>query len=226
MAEKCVGEKIEFCALSHECFGNRGMSQTQADQFAEVFDHYGITLLRSDKDAEGRLLLIREFMRHMPIGADRAQLDYHYWVDRFNREGPAAMTEYRAMLARSFDSDLPKLLFVGPECPYLITSLPLLTVSARNPHLLERNQDDHGFDALGYGLKAFTGGGNVDEDTAYRALLGTNPDGSLRSPDSMLGYELARKRAREFVGGYAADGGVRWGIEKFGSDGQGGRGRE
>ncbi len=200
IAEMCKDEHIAFAVLSHECFANRGASHTQADEFAEVFQHYDIPLVRSDQDAEGRLMLIREFLRTTPLDQNRPELDYHYWVDRLNREGAKAMDEYRQMLANSYDRDLPRMLMFtgngGPDigCPYLIQTLPLLTVDPAHPRKIARNQDDHGYDALGYLLKAHTGLAQLPPEIIYRANLAR---ARVTVPDSPLAADLAMQHARE-----------------------------
>lgn len=223
VAEMCKGEEIAFCVLSHECFSDHGMGITQAQQFAEVFNmtRYNIPLVKSDKNGEGRVMLWREFLRTTPLDQNRSEHDYHYWVDKFNRDGSKAMEEYRMMLANSSDNQLPRLMFfrwnevegVGKlGCPYVIQTLPLLVVDLKHPRKIAPGQDDHGFDAGGYGLEAFTNLATLPAELIFRYNLGG------RIPDSEFARDLAMQHAEEIADELAGANGlnpVKWQMERF-----------
>ena len=214
IAEKCRDEKIQFCVLSHECFAQHGTNLTQADQFREIFDHYNIPLVPSDRDAEGRLLLLREFLRTRPLNTEKKELNHIYWIDKLNREGAKGMDEYRRIVATVSDRDLPRLLIFRPSgelgCPYLIQSLPLLMLDLDYPRSLADHQDDHGFDALGHALKAYMGQSTLPAEAIYRYNL----HGQI--PDSTMAVELGMKRAQEIHDSLNPSKPVAWPFERFG----------
>lgn len=222
---RSVGEKIDFVVLSHEAFSQHGEGHTQADQFVEVFSKAGITVMKSDKDPEGRLMLLREFLRWTkdPISdATKGLDDYEYWQSRVVREGENAWKEYaRLRLIKEETAELPKLQIFrqAPEtpnfgCPYIILTLPLLTTDIEKPKQLADGQDDHGFDAGTYGLKGYVMHDETSVLDAYMKQLGG------RIPDSGFAAELAMKAARESVEGDGSeDEPFQMGVEKFDDEG-------
>lgn len=207
---RSVGEKIDFVVLSHETFADHGEDHTQADQFVEVFSKAEIPVVRSGKDPEGRLLLLREFLRWTkePISeASKGLDDYEYWQQRVLREGDKAWKEYAALkLIRNEEQELPKLQIfrrTGEDlnlgCPYIIESLPLLTVDLEKPKQLAEGQDDHGFDAGTYGLKGYV----LQDETSILDAYMTQIGGKM--PDSGMAAELAMKAAEEKVNESADD---------------------
>lgn len=222
---RSVGEKIDFAVLSHETFSDHGLGHTQADQFVEVLGKAGIPVIKSDKDPEGRLMLLREFLRwtENPISeASKGLDDYDYWQQRVVRDGERAWKEYAALkLLRDERQELPKLQIfrrTGADlnlgCPYVIESLPLLTVDMEKPKLLADNQDDHGFDAGTYGLKGYVMHDEKSLLDAYMEQLGG------KIPDSGMAAELAMQAAQNKVNeSDDADEAFRMGTEKFEDEG-------
>ena len=199
-----VGEKIDFAVLSHETFADRGQGQghTQADQFVEVFSKAGIPVVKSDKDPEGRLMLLREMLRttRATISQETKGLDdYEYWQQRVLKEGDKAWKEYARLKLLSSDGELPRLQVfrrlpnnLGMGCPYIIQSLPLLTVDLEKPKKIADGQDDHGFDAGTYGLKGYIFNDETKLLDAYMEQIGKG-----NVPDSGFAAELAMKAAQE-----------------------------
>lgn len=214
---RCRGRNVKFVVLSHECFADRGMGHTQADQFIEVFSKENIPVIKSDQDPEGRLLLSREMLRTSPIPSPAGHdlEDFEYWAERFRNEGASAGAEYLRLKSKTVEGPLPKLLIFRPDsnglgCPYLIKSLPLLTVDPKQPYKIAAGQDDHGADALGYGLKAWSGGAERPAEAIYRERY---PD---LVPDSLMGFEEATRAAQRMEdeeAGILAP--FRWGRERF-----------
>jgi hypothetical protein len=174
---KC--EAIMFCVLSHECFADKGTEKTQADDFMKVFGKYDVPLVKSDKDAEGRTMLIREYFRTVQLsGVEmRKDLDYGYWVQRFQAQGDAAFKEYRECMNRVTDGPLPKCLIFRDDGSngnmYLIDTLPHLVTDdehGKNKTLAPK-QDDHGWDSLGYGLRVAPVVASSDVNDVYLKLL-------------------------------------------------------
>lgn len=221
-------EPIDSVVLSHECFNDRGMGVTQADQFREVFDQFGIPLWKSDKDPEGRLMLLREYLRtgSIPIRVPGVPdlNDYNYWSKCFNegseQDRRAAQLELTRLQRGTYDEgELPKLKIFRPSpdgrygCPELIKTLPLLVTSIEEPKVLADGQDDHGFDSVTYGLKALVAGGapsavSLPVEERYRQLLG----GQI--PDSNMAAEFAMEEARRQAEGEAEEP-VRWRVERW-----------
>ena len=202
VVERCKGENIEFAVLSHECFADRGMGNTQADQFDEVFSKAepSIPVMRSDKDPEGRLLLIREFIRTDPgvvASGDDKVLDFEHWMKRFQTEGHGAMVEYKRSVGLNKNVDLPKMKFARATddgklgCPALFRTLPVLVVDIEKPRQIAKNQDDHSYDGLGYGLKAFATGVTRPTELILEEVL----DG--RVPGSNMELHLAKVEAEK-----------------------------
>lgn len=203
-AEECVarsvGENISFAVLSHETFAERGANHTQADLFVEVFSKANIPIVRSDKDPEGRLMLLREMLRwtKMPTTPETKGLqDYDYWQGRINKEGDKAWKEYAKLKLVMEEGDvLPKLQMFGGGmqnlgCPYVISTIPLLTTKMDQPKKIEDGQDDHGFDAGTYGLKGYMMSDETSILEAYMKQIGG------KIPDSGMAAELAMKAALE-----------------------------
>lgn len=191
-----------FAVLSHECFADRGQGVKQADLFAGVFRMAGISLMPSDRDPEGRLVLIREYLRTTPIKyeGNRPLEDTEYWLERMRREGSKAGEEYLRIrgigVEGSASMPLPKLKIIRPTkdgrfgCPDLIKNLPLLVVRQDAPFKLAGNQDDHSYDAAGHALKAFVGGVTIPAEHFYGQIL----DGKM--PESGFQAQLAMDEAR------------------------------
>lgn len=218
VVEKSRGENIEFAVLSHECFADHGMGNTQADQFREVFDKAGITVVKSDRDPEGRLMLMREVMRttELPasmIGEDTLN-DSAYWEQRFRSEGKEAAEEYMRLKARKMEGPLPLLQIFRPTpdgkygCPILIKTLPLLVVDMVRVDRIADHQDDHSFDGATYGLKAYMGGTAKPFEETYREKLIEG------MPDSSFGAEFAETAARKRYED-EEDNILDWPVEKF-----------
>lgn len=203
-------ETIMFAVLSHETFADRGSEKTQADGFAEVFGKYNIPLVKSDKDAEGRTMLIREYFRTTAlIGVEmRRDLDYGYWTRRFQVEGDAAFREYRECMNRVTDGPLPKCLIFKDDgangTVYLIDTLPHLVTDEKNAKVLAPRQDDHGWDSLGYGLKIAPTVSSQDLNEVYQRLL----DG--RMPESTGDVTSVMKQARLIAGEFEDFKPVKW----------------
>lgn len=199
------GEKIDFVVLSHEAFADRGqgLGHTQADQFVSVFSRADIPVINSGRDPEGRLMLLREFLRTTQAtisDATKGADDYEYWQKRVNEEGEKAWKEYARVRALATDRELPRLQIfrrlpnnMGIGCPYLIQSFPLLTVDLEKPKKIAEGQDDHGFDAATYGLKAHVFYDETKVLDAYMKQIG----GEM--PTSGMAAELAMKAAQERV---------------------------
>lgn len=227
---RSVGETIAFVVLSHECFAEHGENHTQADQFIEVFSKAGIPVIKSGRDPEGRLMLLREFLRvtkATTMEGAGALDDYAYWQKEIEKRGDRAWKEYSRLKMLASESDkLPRLqIFTsgGPGlnfgCPYIIKTLPLLTVDIEKPKQLAKGQDDHGFDAGTTGLKFYLQHDEAALIEAYQKQLG----GVM--PESGFQAEMAMKSALE-----AAENGegeemapFQMETEKF-DDGSGGRG--
>jgi hypothetical protein len=201
LVARCAGEQIQFVVLSHECFADRGMGHTQADQFIEVFSRANIPVVKSDRDPEGRLLLLREFLRLAPgmiSEASRGIDDYDYWQARVLKDGEKAWKEYARLREIATGEHLPRLLFfrrsgsdLNIGCPYLINSLPLLVTDIEKPYRIAEHQDDHGFDALTHALKGWV---NYDETSLMEAYM-TQLGGKI--PDSSMAAEFAMAAAKE-----------------------------
>lgn len=217
--ERCKGEDIEFAVLSHECFADRGMGNTQADQFYEVFSKAGIPVTKSDKDPEGRLLLIREFIRLDPGAAmlgENPEHDFEHWMKRFQEEGHGAMVEYKRSVGLNRTAELPKMKFCRPTddgkfgCPGLLRTLPVLVVDIEKPRKIADNQEDDPFDGLGYGLKAFASGVTRPKELILQELLDGRVPGS--NMEMHLAVQEAEKRASETEGLAPRS----WGRPRFG----------
>jgi hypothetical protein len=224
------GERIDYCVLSHECFSQHGTGNTQADQFVKVFSQAGIPVIKSDKDAEGRLMLIREYLRttKIPVGEQDSGIggDYHYWAKRFKEEGPEAWNDFRKFGADNDGEKLPKLQIMKPGllpeskdfprgqsvgCPDLLNALPLLTTDVERPKVIAEGQDDHSFDGLGYSLKSFVINDEASIMEAYQQQLGG------RVPDSLLAAHHAMEAAKEIVrDDDPTDLPLKWASESFG----------
>jgi hypothetical protein len=200
-------ERMDYCVLSHECFSHHGTGNTQADQFIKVFSKAGIPVIKSDKDAEGRLMLTREYLRttKIPVSPETEGIggDYSYWSKRFQTEGVKAWEDFRRFGQDNDDTKLPKMQIFRPGvvngkqlgCPDLLTALPLLTTDVEKPKVLADGQDDHSYDGMGYGLKAFVVNDEVSLMEAYQTQLGG------RVPDSLLAAHHAMNAAKEAVEG-------------------------
>jgi hypothetical protein len=202
---KCHDESIDYCVLSHEAFAKKGVQFTQAQQFAGVLSKIGhIPLIPSDKDREGRLTLVREFMRTSPVSAyeERKDMDYNYWVQKFAKEGAQAMEEYQLAMQHNA-GPLPKLL-ISRDCPYVISSIPNLVVDKERPSVVADGQDDHGYDMLGYGLKAYRRQKGLPAELIYATML----DG--RVPDSNLAADKAMEEARRVTRRTGGSAPFRW----------------
>jgi Terminase large subunit, T4likevirus-type, N-terminal len=199
---RSIGENINFVVLSHECFSHHGEGNTQADQFVEVFSKAGIPVVKSDKDPEGRLLLLREFLRVTPA-IDASTVggleDHDFWQKRIEQYGDKAWKEYaRLKLISEEGSKLPRLQLFLPGgagmnmgCPDLLKTLPLLTVDITKPKRIAEGQDDHSFDGGTYGLKFYL---NYDETSllnAYMEQLGG------KVPETTFQAEFAMAAAQE-----------------------------
>lgn len=214
-------QKPRFAVLSHECFADKGMGNTQADQFASVLDKEGITVVRSDRDPQARLILVREFLRIIPIehsiiGHDSN--DFEYWRERFRKEGAAAGDEYMRITGMVKDEEtLPKMVFLLPTpdgrygCLDLMKNLPLLAVDPENPLVIAEGQDDDSFDALGHALRAFVSGPVRPMEEFYKDVLGEN------RPDSTIGLTLAEEEARRRFEGQEEmpSGPIPWPMKRF-----------
>lgn len=218
------GESIEYCVLSHECFSQHGTGNTQADQFIKVFSKAGIPIVKSDKDAEGRLMLMREYLRTTKVPTSESDVgiggDYRYWMERFNREGVQAWKDFQRFNDND-ESKLPKMQIfrVGSVngkilgCPDLLQSLPLLTTDIEKPKVLADGQDDHSYDAAGYGMKAFVVNDEVSLMEAYQEQI------KGKVPDSLLAAHHALEAARESLNEESVeDRPVKWGTEPYGSE--------
>lgn len=195
------GENIEYCVLSHECFSQHGTGNTQADQFIKVFSKVGIPVIKSDKDAEGRLMLMREYLRTTKVPTSEADVgiagDYQYWLNRFNKEGIQAWKDFR-QFGDNDEAKLPKLQIFSPGivngkqigCFDLLQALPLLTTDVEKPKVIADGQDDHSYDATGYGIKAFV----VNDETSLMEAYEKQLQG--RVPDSLLAAHHALEAAK------------------------------
>lgn len=198
-----IGEKIDFVVLSHEAFADRGQGfgHTQADQFVNVFSRANIPVVRSDKDPEGRLMLLREFLRttKAPVSENSKGVDdYDFWQAKVLSEGERAWKEYARLKEVATDGELPRLQVfrrlpnnMGLGCPYIIQSLPLLTVDLEKPKRIAEGQDDHGFDAGTYGLKGYIFNDETKLLNAYMEQIG----GQL--PTSGIAAQLAMEAAEQ-----------------------------
>lgn len=190
--ERSTGQRINYAVLSHECFNERGMGITQADQFREVLDRAGIVLLKSSKDAEGRLQLVREYLRRVPVPSEAPQAfqpDWAYWERRFEREGRAAYEEFVRLRSRAAGSTLPKLR-IFRTCSGLIRQLPALAVDVDRPTRLADGQEDDLYDALGYALQMhWQKGPIVSPEEVYTAIVGPVPESGLQAA---LAWQTAR----------------------------------
>ncbi len=114
------------------------------------------------------------------------------------------MAEYRPLLQNTLDFALPRMLLwrgsggaaslmggKGHGCPGLIRTLPLLVVDREEPRKVADGQDDHFYDALGYGLKAYTGLSKLPVEVIYKYNL------QGKMPDSPMAADLAMKHAQE-----------------------------
>lgn len=137
-----------------------------------------------------------------PISSDYGALDDEaYWAERIERLGEKAWKEYSQLKLLSEEGDkLPRLLIwrVGGAghnlgCHYLITSIPLLSIDMEKPKKLAPGQDDHGFDAGTYVLKAYL---MPDEEALQEAYM-TQLGGKI--PDSGFQSQLAMKAAEEKI---------------------------
>jgi hypothetical protein len=154
MDERGKREEITCVVLSHECFGDKGMGHTQADQFMSVFSKYNIPVIPSGRDPRGRLYLLRECLRTEPLKTMQrgGELDWDYWQEQWRLRGEAATNDYMRLTQGGVGELLPKLLIVQPTadglygCPELIRTLPLLTTDIEDPFVLAEGQDDDDFD--------------------------------------------------------------------------------
>lgn len=224
VAARTVGEKIDFCVLSHECFAEHGREpgNTQADQFIKVLSRHDIPVVKSGRDPAGRLMLLREFLRWTkdPISnLDRGLKDTEYWQARVHQEGDRAWREYARLQTYAADGDLlPKLQLFRPKgndgCPYLISSLPLLTTEIDEPDKIAEGQDDHGFDGLTYGLKYHIYRDTEDVIKAYMEQIGKTPENGVM-PDSGFAAEFAMKEVMERDFGEQSEGPFQMQSERF-----------
>jgi hypothetical protein len=218
------GESIEYCVLSHECFSQHGTGNTQADQFIKVFSKAGIPVIKSDKDAEGRLMLMREYLRTTKVPTSEADMgiagDYKYWLERFNKEGIQAWKDFRQFDGND-EAKLPKLQIMSPGvvngrmygCPDLLQALPLLTTDIEKPKVIAENQDDHSYDAAGYGIKAFI----VNDEASLMEAYQNQLQGKV--PDSLLAAHHAMEAARELINeDTGEDKPVQWATPSYGGD--------
>jgi hypothetical protein len=221
------GERIDYCCLSHECFSQKGTGNTQADQFIKVFSQAGIPIIKSDKDAEGRLMLMREYLRTVKVPTSEADIgiggDYTYWMKRFEKEGIQAWNDYRKF-GENDEAKLPKMQIFQPGvvngkhygCPDLISALPLLTTDMEKPKLLAEGQDDHSYDAAGYGMKAWV----VSDETSLMEAYQKQLQG--RVPDSLLAAHHALEAAKELIEeDDSGDVPIAWATPRYGDDERG-----
>ncbi len=152
-------ENIQRVVLDRSCFAQTGSPQTIAEQMDEVFQRGGWTLEESDsRDRIGRKMLWHEYLRSTPLRPvkPRPPVD-DYWAERFRLEGPSAIHEYEAL---GVEEVLPQLQIFRPSqggrfgCPHLIRTLPSLVLDEKKVEDVDTHQEDHPYDAGGYGLKA------------------------------------------------------------------------
>ena len=152
-------ENIQRVVLDRSCFAQTGSPQTIAEQMDEVFQRVGWQLEESDsRDRIGRKMLWHEYLRSTPLRAvkPRPPVD-DYWAERFRLEGPSAIHEYEAL---GVEEVLPRLKIFRPSqggrfgCPHLIRTLPSLVLDEKKVEDVDTHQEDHPYDAGGYGLKA------------------------------------------------------------------------
>ncbi|MDE1941409.1 MAG: Hint domain-containing protein, partial [Patescibacteria group bacterium] len=148
IASMCRDEKIDYLVLSHECFNRRGTINTQADLFRNVLAKRGVQVTPSDKDAAGRLTLLREYLRTQPLRPHEVteEFDYHYWLERMQTEGRRASDELAHLQSLLNNQVLPKLQ-VFRSCQEFIHLVPLLVVDKQKKNVLASGQDDHIYDA-------------------------------------------------------------------------------
>lgn len=152
-------ENIQRVVLDRSCFAQTGSPQTIAEQMDEVFQRVGWSLEQSDsRDRIGRKMLWHEYLRSTPLRPvkPRPPVD-NYWAERFRLEGPSAIHEYEAL---GVEEVLPRLKIFRPSqggrfgCPHLIRTLPSLVLDEKKVEDVDTHQEDHPYDAGGYGLKA------------------------------------------------------------------------
>jgi len=214
-------QKPTFMVLSHDCFSEHGVGKTQADQFADVMQKGGITVVKGDRDPQGRLILMREFLRITPVrsaGLGHDAQDFEYWNEEFRKRGAQAGEEYMRAAGILRDGEtLPKLLFLLPTpdgrygCPDLIKNLLILAVDMKNPLQLAEGQDDDSCDALGSGLKFFIAGPQRPREEIYKELIGSN------LPDSTVAITLATEEAERRYNKESdvPTGPIRWPMKSF-----------
>jgi hypothetical protein len=218
-------EAIACVVLSHECFADHGMGETQADQFTKVFQKAGIPVFRSDRDPVGRLTLLREYMRLTPLavgeqrGVGDRTLDYNYWLEQFRTRGGKACEEYQRLMGPAAASeDLPKILIFRTSddgvygCENLIKTLPLLATELESPFKIADNQEDDFFDALTYGLKAHIKGEIPIENLYRERMARLSPD---ERPDSLLAQEITMETMKKELEAGDGEKVVDWQQDKF-----------
>lgn len=194
-------QKPRFCVLSHECFADHGMGNTQAELFAKVLDKEGIVVVKGGRNPQGRLILMREFLRLTPlvearIGHD-AQ-DAEYWTERLREGGEEAANEYMRLVGLKKNEEvLPRLQLLLPTedgrygCPGLMRNLPILATDIKNPLVLAENQNDDEYDAAGQGLQFHVNGPPRPIEDIYQEMTGG------RVPQNTLEIEKNFERAGE-----------------------------
>lgn len=221
------GEQIDFCVLSHETFAERGIGITQAQQFADVLKTANISVQPSDRDPEGRLLLLREYLRldgqQIAVNANLDDMDY--WSKRFESEGDEAFREYAKLRDVVSDQRLPKLkiftqdsAFPSYGCPALMRTLPVLLTDSERPYRLLDNQEDDPFDALTYGLRVHLRNTEMTSRERHDILTGGG------APDSSFGVYFSWKAAHGeeqsdvVLGTPAADAPTFWRRERYSNE--------
>lgn len=214
-------QKPRYAVLSHECFADRGMGNTQADQFASVLQKEGITVVKGGRDPVGRLILIREFLRIIPVkelAVGHDATDFEYWNEQFRSRGAQAGEEYMRLTGMlTTEETLPKLMLLLPTtdgrygCPDLMKNLPLLSVDIGNPLVLAENQHDDSADSLGQALRMFISGPPRPVEEFYKDQIAGN------LPDSTIGMDLAMQEAqRQFEAqDEVPSGPIAWPMKKF-----------
>lgn len=151
-------ENVKRVVLDRAAWAQTGADKTIAQQFEEVFRKVGWTLTPSDsRDRIGRKMLIHEMLRLNPLKPVKPKPPVDdYWAERFRLEGDTAVAEYEAL---GVEEILPQMQIFRPTpdgrygCPNLLRTLPTLVLDEKNVEDVDTNQEDHPYDALGYGLK-------------------------------------------------------------------------
>ncbi|MDE1940612.1 MAG: terminase family protein [Patescibacteria group bacterium] len=195
IASMCRDEKIDYLVLSHECFNRRGTINTQADLFRNVLAKRGIQVTPSDKDAAGRLTLLREYLRTQPLRPHEVteEFDYHYWLERMQTEGRRASDELAHLQSLLNNQVLPKLQ-VFRSCQEFIHLVPLLVVDKQKKNVLASGQDDHIYDAAGYALKSYMGHVTQPTRDVYDCIL------EGRVPQTPMQADFAWREAQRIAG--------------------------